>query len=932
VACPDENLLVDMVEQAADPELVKSLEVHLDSCDSCRDVVAALALGSKEPRAQAPGRAWVGVDHPELLEQETIADRYVLSTVLGRGGMGTVYLAKDLTLGREVALKLHHGGGNARLHREALAMAKLSHPNVVNVFDVGTVGDHVYVALEYVKGETLRGWLESTKRTWREVLAVLIDAGTGLAAAHAAGMVHRDFKPDNVLVGADRRARVSDFGLAHVGDLESSRPAPGDLAAEHAVTALAEGTPLTETGAVLGTPAYMSPEQVFGEGVDARSDQFAFCMVAWECLLGVRPFAGKTLAAIQASIAAQELVRPKTPVPDAVVKVLERGLVVDPEARYADMTALLAELRRAASPRRGRKIALAAAALAAVIGGGLVIAQTVRTERHEAACAAEGDKVRALLGDPAREKMHAAFLASKLPSAQSSFDRTFAVLQKGSAAIADRVTGVCRAGTSSPLAEARASCLAAKTSQLANLVTAMSAPNPALVKRSIDVAWAFYEARPCNDAVARHTTVIPPKVAEEIGRMKAIASSGKYKDAYAVGTALLATVTGTESELDVRLAMANSGQHLDPKEAAAELHRVLALAEASGRDLDAAIAFDQLAHVSGVSVHDYTAAHRFVDLARAKLARLGGDNLAIHGKVLATEGQILEDENRMGDAEKALRAAIAVFEDVFGPDHPNVGLVYGSLTQVLRYQSKDDEARGTVEKTLAILEGALGPEHPNAAGAMMTYAQMLTDRKEYAKARELLSKADAVFARVFGEQHPVRASALANIGAVEQALKNYEAALAAFTRALEIVEKAEGPGARNTSGARLDMARALAGLNRWAEAEDQVKKSIATLEGLGTDGEPWLPASLLTLAELYLERGQPQKAIAPSERALGMLEKRADDDAPSHLADARYDLARALWDSGGDKQRARQLAELARTHPGEESRREIEAWLARHVL
>ena len=824
-----------MVERAVDPALLHDLEVHIDSCEDCRALVVALAVGSQPPPSKAPrGRAWVGVDHPELLETEMIADRYKLASVLGRGGMGTVYLALDTTLGRDVALKLHNGAGNARLHREAIAMAKLSHPNVVNVFDVGTVGDRMYVALEYVPGETLRGWMKATTRSWRAVMAVLLEAGTGLAAAHAVGLVHRDFKPENVLVGADGRARVSDFGLAQVGaiDGKSTRvAAPGDIA-------FAEGTPLTETGAVLGTPQYMAPEQAAGDAVDARGDQFAFCLVAWECLLGLRPFAGTTLGAIQAAIAAGELQRPtNNVVPEQIVRVLERGLAASPADRHPDMTSLLAALRRAAVPHRVRRIAMIAAGAAILVAGGIATASTVRTHRHQAACVAEGADVRALVGDSARARIQQAFTKTKSPLAANAFQHTFAALERSGAALGDRVTGVCVEGDASPLASARETCLAARTSQLAQLVETLSAADAPMVQRATDAAWSFYDAHPCNDAVARATRPVPAATAQELGRIKAISGAGQYKEAIAASTALLAKVTGSDVELDVRLALANAQTHLAPKAATEELHRVLALAEAQSRDLEAAIALDQLAHTAGVDLHDYTAAHRFTDLARAKLVRLGSDNLAIHGKVLSTEGQIFEDENRMGDAEADLRKAITAFEEVFGPDHPNVGMMYGSLTQVLRYQSKDKDAAVTAEKALHILEAALGAEHPNTAGARMTYAQSLTDAHEYAKAREELIQADAVFARVFGEVHPVRAAALANLGGVELALEHYEPARAAFSRAREIIEKSEGPGARGVSGARIDTARALAGLGRWDEAEVEVEKAIGVLEALGTDGE-----------------------------------------------------------------------------------------------
>src|SRR3954469_19947733 len=210
--------------------------------------------------------------------------------LLGRGGMGVVLSAYDPLLDRRVALKLLRPGafpgvseqeGRARLQREAQAMARLAHPNVVAVHDVGTVGEQLFIAMEYVDGQTLTAWRSSAERDWRAIVLMYLGAGSGLQAAHAAGMVHRDFKPDNVLIGSDGRPRVGDFGLVSV-----------TRASEGAATTEA-GT--TRHGAIMGTPGYMSPEQVRGEPSDAQSDQFSFCVALYEALYGQRPFAAEDL-------------------------------------------------------------------------------------------------------------------------------------------------------------------------------------------------------------------------------------------------------------------------------------------------------------------------------------------------------------------------------------------------------------------------------------------------------------------------------------------------------------------------------------------------------------------------------------------------------------------------------------------------------------
>jgi hypothetical protein len=298
--------------------------------------------------------------------------RFAVLRELGVGGMGTVHVAYDEELDRKLAIKLLHarsGGtlGRGRLLREAQAMARLSHPNVVQIYEVGEHGPDVFVAMELVDGGTLAAWQRERPRDLGEIVAMYVQAGRGLAAAHAAGLVHRDFKPENVLVGADGRARVGDFGLARARAAEteiSTAPAamPPDSAASGSNNVLA--TPLTATGALAGTPAYMSPEQFHGSQVDAASDQFSFCAALYEALYARRPFAGETLPELVLAVTGGALRPPlaDTSVPARLFEVLRRGLATDPNARWPNMDALLAELDvdpqrdRSTAPRERRRL------------------------------------------------------------------------------------------------------------------------------------------------------------------------------------------------------------------------------------------------------------------------------------------------------------------------------------------------------------------------------------------------------------------------------------------------------------------------------------------------------------------------------------------------------------------------------------------------
>ena len=298
------------------------------------------------PREDAitPDGATVGVDTTVPLsggsggDRPTQLGRYVVTGTLGSGGMGDVYEAHDPDLDRKVAIKLLHARSSSlRLVREARALARLAHPNVVAVHDVGTFEGRSFVAMELVDGTTLRAWMDERPRPWREVLDMFSHAGQGLAAAHAAGLVHRDFKPENVMIGRDGRVRVLDFGIV------GSAPTDGEEVAFAA--AGADPDRMTVEGGIMGTPAYMAPEQFRSEEVDARADQFGFCVALWEALHAARPFAGDNLRALTHWVLTGTIEEPPPgrAAPSWLRRLLVRGLSVDKEARYPSMDALLAD-------------------------------------------------------------------------------------------------------------------------------------------------------------------------------------------------------------------------------------------------------------------------------------------------------------------------------------------------------------------------------------------------------------------------------------------------------------------------------------------------------------------------------------------------------------------------------------------------------------
>ena len=299
--------------------------------------------------------------------------RYQIVGVLGEGGMGVVLEAHDPDLDRRVAIKLLHApdrdatrAGGVRLLREARAMARLSHPNVITVFEVGTIDGADFVAMEFIDGASLDVWLSRGGRTWQEVLGAFVSAGRGLIAAHDAGLIHRDFKPANVLVARDGRVLVTDFGLARRVEEPAETPTRAGVSSD--------ATKLTATGAVLGTPAYMAPEQHRGETADERTDQFNFCVALYEGLYGTRPFAGGSLGELRVAVVSGRAAEPpvESAVPPSVRRAVMRGLALHPRDRHRSLRSLLDTLT--GGLERGRR-----RAVAAVVAGAVIVSSAVAT-------------------------------------------------------------------------------------------------------------------------------------------------------------------------------------------------------------------------------------------------------------------------------------------------------------------------------------------------------------------------------------------------------------------------------------------------------------------------------------------------------------------------------------------------------------------------
>jgi len=512
----DDNDVLALVSGTLPPERMRELDAHLDSCSDCRQLAAATAgisrgpgdvrvIGKKDPGAQQLGR-------------------YSVLEPVGAGAMGIVYAAG----GQGDSEKLR-----ARLLREAQAMARLSHPNVIAVHDVGTVHDQVFVAMEFVEGETLSSWLEK-KQPWHEILRVFSLSGRGLAAAHAAGLVHRDFKPDNVLIGKDGRVRVTDFGLASA---EDKSPVDWNLATKLPATT----SSLSQQGALVGSPAYMAPEQLRGETVDARADEFSFSVALYEALYGERPFTGADLQALRTSIEKGEFrAEPGgSRVPGWVRKVILRGLASDPNDRYPTLDAMLAALE--IRPARARYQILLGLATLLVIVGSLIFLRW-QSGKGERACKGADTKVENVWRPALKQAASQAFEASKVPYAQDAWQRAQKALDKYATDWIALRTEACEATAvrheqSAELLDLRMSCFDDRLRELSAAASLFSrtGADPVVVAKSSNVTSTLTQLSICSDTRALREPGAPtlaqrPQVdalLDRIALVKALSAAGK---------------------------------------------------------------------------------------------------------------------------------------------------------------------------------------------------------------------------------------------------------------------------------------------------------------------------------------------------------------------------------------------------------------------
>ncbi|HEX3758200.1 MAG TPA: tetratricopeptide repeat protein [Kofleriaceae bacterium] len=925
MGCPDANQIAAFVDGSLDPARAEQLARHLEQCAACDERVGwSKRVAQTTPASGAPG---AGDDRPGR-PREALLGRYVQLDLLGAGGMGAVYAAYDPRLDRKIALKLlwdEDDAARASLEREARLAARLQHPNAIAVYDVGAVGKRVFLAMEYVDGVTLAAWIR-TARPAREVLGVFLQAARGLAAAHAAGLVHRDFKPSNALVGRDGRVRVLDFGLARAVD---------DPPASDAGDAGTAGPPArgdsSATGARAGSPAYMAPEQHRGERAGAAADQFAFCVALYEALYGVRPFPGDAPDELTARVLAGHVAEPPrgARVPPWLRGVLLRGLSLAPAARFPSMDALIAALARDPTRARRARIAIAAVAGAAALG---LAAHAHAVHDRAAACSVRDQRVRVLVDPVAARRVRTAFLATGASFAAASADRALDALDRYARELGGRARDVCLADGPEP--GLRAGCLDELAAELGGTVDAFAGADRTVVALAISATSQLRPVATCDeDGAAARGGGAAAELALRVARARALYHAGRFAAATDEATRAAGdarTAGDRRAELAALLVLGQLEiQHSKPT-AATTLSRTVELGEALGRDADVEIALEQLAFHATQRSHDFAAAHHYQRLAAAKLARTGRTGGRL-GDVTVLDGTILFTEGRLTEAEGALREGLALQEAAYGADNPILATTLDRLAAALTGQGREADALPLNERAAAIRDRTFGPEHPRLVAGLVALADSLSAAGRNDEARARLIRADAIARTAFGPDSAERFYTLDDLGFVERRRGDYDAAETALQTALAITGRRMGEDSGEAATVLADLGEVYTSRGEPDRGLAFYQRALPLMEHAYGAEHRAVGDLLAGLGRTYLALHRAGDAVPVLERALRLR----SGETPGRAAPLRFALARALWDAGRDRPRAVALARQAAgipIRPGEGvTEAEISAWLAAHA-
>jgi eukaryotic-like serine/threonine-protein kinase len=870
----------------------------------------------------------IALGQPRLPEGAVVGQSYVVHRMLGAGSMGVVYEATDSVLSRRVALKVHEIGRSdraARLWREARAMARLSHPNVVTVFEVGVDGSRGYIAMELVEGTNARVWRDAP-RTWDQVLDVYRQAGVGLAAAHEVGIVHRDFKPDNVLIGTDGRVRVADFGIA--------------LPLAHPVDASVDSAPArddaTRTGLTMGTPAYMAPEQARRELVDARSDQYSFCVALHEALHGTRPSRreGTTDPAGRDGAPSSTSSADGVAVPAWISAVLERGLAFDPSARHPSMHALVAALDPA--PHRRRR-----AWWSVLVGGSLAGLVLLRlggwlATDASAPCRDAGAAIDETWSVTHADAMREAFVAAAPTVADATARVVVPALDEWATSWRDGAREACeatrvRGEQSEQRLDLRMDCLGRARQRLVAVVELLGQADAAAMVRADAITGSLPDVQMClrSDASIDVDPVAPESRAEyerlsaALDRAIADTAAGRKATVKAALDAMIVDLDAAgfqrlsaearRARAVVEIDMGHRREAITDAAAAVELfvrfadrdataRAMVELASATGR---ATAGFDEATHwlaaaesladelewspdrredllAARLEVAYFGEKHDEVERVAAQIMSEVPDDSNLRVAAMSLLARTYEAKGRFAEALALHDEALALAERIHGPEHTQVAMVLGNRVQALDMLSRGEEARRSLDRVLSIRRALFGPEAPVVGEAYRQLGDSDMQAGDYQAAAKNYEQSIAIHRKAADDVGLF--FALANYGHLRIQTDDLAEAARLMDEALVYGERAFGPKSQRVGQLLNNRSDVSFAQGNFAAAVAQLERALAILGAELPDDDMTVGISRMGLGRAYVHTGRVDDGLAMFEDAMRIVVTKLPPQHPEQVA------------------------------------------------
>ncbi|MEM6988986.1 MAG: serine/threonine-protein kinase [Myxococcota bacterium] len=845
------------------------------------------------------------------------ASRYVLLEPLGSGGFGMVYRAHDPELERDVAIKVvdsrkigrrRVAAASRQLQLEAQAVAALSHPNIVAVHDVGLFGEEgsrqMFMVMELVAGKTMAAWLRGPPKSWRAALKVFIPAGRGLAAAHAAGVVHRDFKPANVIIADDGQPRVLDFGLARHHNSTGDSSEGGEVRR------------LERAGWVIGTPAYMAPEARRGEPTDPRSDQYSFCVSLHQALYGWRP-------------SAEDLATPRTGdrvcnsgprVPAWLARAVRRGLAEDAAQRFASMDELLDVLERGRGRQVRRRWQVAGVAVVAALTAAAAASDP------EEVCMPPHGSLAGIWDGARRAEVRHALLATQVAHAGQSWPRVRSRLDAYADDWIEAHVASCRAshieGSQSPEdLDLRTACLSRARHQLGALVDVFANARARTADHAVVAATKLPDLDRCSDVTALRASVAPPSpetapaveaIRRDLARARVVLSAGDFEAGTALAQASLVEANAVRYaplQAEARFLVAEGhGLQGAIDTSVVELEDVYAEANAAGHDRLALQVAVELVLKIGSFQGRVDEGLRWARQAESVVTRVGAQRSSLHAQLesaiggiklrqgdvagahaavvealeiqreaVGTEhvdyatmlGNLAVVEAERGLTEQAvasLRRAIDVQEDILGPGHPTLAMQHANAGGLALRLGRVEDANRSLRRGLQIAEDSFGNSHPLTATACNNLGAALNDQGQTREARRYLERARAIWEKL---DNPELGMALINIGIGYALDDDHARALTVLLRARDVIEERFGQEHRRAGTVAIAIAQASEGLGDDEAARREYERGIEVVTRTAP-GDPELTTPLCGLATLHARAGRHDEVEAAASRCLAL--------------------------------------------------------------